>query len=317
MLAPAVVGRDVVGTLDAPGEQAPSERRVGDEGDPELAAHREGVLRRLPVQERVLHLQRGDRMDGVRPAEGGRRRLAEPERADLALLAQPRHGADGLLDRDLRVHAVLIVEVDRVDSEPFQAGLAGAPDVGGAPVDEVAGAVRAPHLAELGGENDAMPAAGERPPDELLVVPPPVHVGGVQEVDPEIEGAVDHRDGSGVVALSVGPGHRHAAESDRRHLQPVAPEQPVFHRSDPPFGRWNAVSQPTRNARGRSRTVPRESIDAARGCADPGRGQRRRARSRARELRCSGAPRPAPRPRPCGCPRCGTAWPPRRPRPRR
>ena len=79
---------------------------------------------------------------------------------------------------------MLVVEVDRVDPEPLQAGLAGAADVGGASVHEVAAAVRAPHLAELGGEDDAVAAAGERPPKELLVVPPSVHVGGVQEVDP-------------------------------------------------------------------------------------------------------------------------------------
>ena len=104
-------------------------------------------------------------MDGVRPAKRGRRRLAEPERPDLALLAETRHRAHRLLDRDLRIHPVLVVEIDRLDAEPLQAGLAGAADVGGAPVHQVAAAVRAPHLAELRGEDDAVTSAGERPPE--------------------------------------------------------------------------------------------------------------------------------------------------------
>jgi hypothetical protein len=170
-------------------------------------------------------------MDGVGPAERCRGGLAEPERPDLALLAEPRHGADRLLDRDLRIHAMLVVEVDRVDTEALEAGLAGAPDVRRASVDEVPGAVRAPDLPELGREHDTLPPAGQRVAKELLVVPPPVHVGGIQEVEAQVERAVDHRDRHGVVALPVGARHRHAAEPESRHPQRAVAEQPVVHGS--------------------------------------------------------------------------------------
>jgi hypothetical protein len=46
------------------------------------------------------------------------RRLAESDVTDLAFLDQLGHCADGLLDRHVRVDAVLVVEVDVVGSEP-------------------------------------------------------------------------------------------------------------------------------------------------------------------------------------------------------
>jgi hypothetical protein len=39
-----------------------------------------------------------------------------PEESHLALLYQLAHGADGLLDRGVRVDTVLVVEVDVVDA---------------------------------------------------------------------------------------------------------------------------------------------------------------------------------------------------------
>ena len=62
-----------------------------------------------------------------RMVPGGR--LGQAEVADLPGRDELGHGADGLLDRDGLVDAVLVVEVDVVDAEPLQAGVAGGPDV--------------------------------------------------------------------------------------------------------------------------------------------------------------------------------------------
>src|SRR5205823_5609147 len=59
----------------------------------------------------------------------------------------------------------------------------------------------------------APPANG--PPDELLVGVRPVHVGGVEERDAEIERAVDRRNRLGLVGRAVELAHAHAAEPDR------------------------------------------------------------------------------------------------------
>src|SRR5262249_12307334 len=158
VLAPAVVGRDVLETLDTAREQAPPKRRGCDERDPQLAADGERVLPGLAVPQRVIHLERRYGIDLVSPAERRRRRLAEPEGPDLALLTESRHGADRLLDGNLGVHTMLVVEVDRVDTESLEARVARASNVRRAPVDEVPAAVWTAHLAELGREHDAMAA---------------------------------------------------------------------------------------------------------------------------------------------------------------
>ena len=109
----------------------------------------------VPRPQRVLGLQRGDRVDGVRPADGVGRRLGQPEVADLARGDQLGHRADGLLDRHRLVDPVLVVEVDVVDAEPLQAGVAGLADVRRAAVDAAEARVaRVPDDAELGRQHD-------------------------------------------------------------------------------------------------------------------------------------------------------------------
>ena len=51
------------------------------------------------------------------------RRLGQAEVLDLALLDQVLHRAGHVLDRHVRVDAVLIEQVDRVDLQPLRASL--------------------------------------------------------------------------------------------------------------------------------------------------------------------------------------------------
>ena len=76
---------------------------------------------RLSPPERVLALQRRDRLDGVGAADRLHAGLGEAEVLDLPLLDQLLHGAGHVLDRDVRVDAVLVEEVDRVGPEPLRA----------------------------------------------------------------------------------------------------------------------------------------------------------------------------------------------------
>ena len=70
--------------------------------------------------------------------------------------------------------------------------------------------------AELGGDDDLVAPAADRAADELLVGERAVDVGGVEEVDAELDGAMDRRDPFGLVARSVELGHAHAAEAEGR-----------------------------------------------------------------------------------------------------
>ena len=79
--------------------------------------------------------------------------------AHLAGLDELGHRADGLLDRDGLVDAVLVVEIDVVDAEPLEARVAGLPDVVGVAANAEALAVLAADVAELRREHDLVAAA--------------------------------------------------------------------------------------------------------------------------------------------------------------
>ena len=73
--------------------------------------------------------ERRDRLDGVRAADRLHAGLREAEVLDLALADQVLHGAGDVLDRHVRVDAVLIEEVDAVDLEPLERAVGDLLDV--------------------------------------------------------------------------------------------------------------------------------------------------------------------------------------------
>src|SRR5438477_282074 len=100
----------------------------------------------------------------------------EPGKAEL------RDGAAlvgrDVLDRHARVDAVLVVEVDRVDPQPLQAGFAGLLHIFGAAVDTV-GAAGLAGLAEFGGDDDVVMQPLQGAAEQLLIVAPAIHVRAV------------------------------------------------------------------------------------------------------------------------------------------
>src|SRR4051794_8269214 len=230
VVAAEVVLVEVGRAREAAGEEAAPERAVGDEADAELADRRQDLVLGVARPQRVLALQRGDRVHGVGAADRLRRGLGEPEVAHLALRDELGHRPDGLLDRHAPVDAVLVVEVDVLDAEALQRGVAGAAHVLRAAVDAQALAVLAAYVAELRRDHDAVAAVGDRAADELLVRERAVHVGGVGGVDAELERAVDRPDRLVLVAPAVELRHAHAAEAHRADLEPLS-ERSSLHAS--------------------------------------------------------------------------------------
>src|SRR5881398_2239538 len=222
--AAVVVGREVLEALDLPGQEAAPERAVGDEADPQLAARREDPVLRVAAPERVFGLQRGDGVHRARAPERLGPRFREAEPAHLPRAHQVGHRAHRVLDRRVRIHAVLVVEVDRLEAEALQAPVARGAHVLRAPVDGAHPRVVAAHDAELGGDDDLLAPAAEGAPDQLLVGVRAVHVGGVEEGDAEVERAVDGGDRLVVVARAVELRHPHAAEADGGDGGTEAPE---------------------------------------------------------------------------------------------
>ena len=114
-LAPVVV-RELLGRTDIAGEKAVAERRVGNESDAQLAQQRQQFGFRVTGPQRVLGLQRGDRMHRVGAADRGGASLGQADVADLAFCDKISEGTDGVLDRRVRVDTVLVVQVDVISA---------------------------------------------------------------------------------------------------------------------------------------------------------------------------------------------------------
>jgi hypothetical protein len=104
----------------------------------------------------------------VRPADRPHAGLGEPEVPNLALLDQVLDSARHVLDRDVRVHPVLVEQVEAVGPEPLQRLLDGAP-VRVGPAVEAAGLPGGELEAELRRDDDLVADRFERFADELLV----------------------------------------------------------------------------------------------------------------------------------------------------
>jgi hypothetical protein len=176
-LAPVVVG-DVAGGADLAGEEAVAERGVGDEADAQPAQQREQFGLGVAGPQRVLGLQRGERVDGVGAADCAGAGLGQADVADLAFGDQFGQGAGGLLDGGVRVDPVLVVQVDVVGAEPPEEALGCGADVGRL-LSVTPGPPPEGDESELGGHHDLVAAALYGLSDEFLAVERAVGLGGV------------------------------------------------------------------------------------------------------------------------------------------
>jgi hypothetical protein len=164
-------------------------------------------------------------MHRVGAADRLRRGLAEADVEDLALLDQLGHRPHGLLDLHLGVDPVLVVQVNVVGPEPLQRSLDRAAHMLGGPVKgserrQVTRLRRRLDPAgELGGDHILVPAALDRPADQLLVGHRPVQLRGVEEVDPQLQRSLDRGDRLVLVGRPVEGRHPHAAEPEGGDLQ--------------------------------------------------------------------------------------------------
>ena len=174
------------------------------------------------MPKRVLALQRGHGLDGVRPADGLRGRLGQAEVAHLPLRDQVLHRARHLLDRHVGVHAVLVEEINGVDPQPLERRLGDLLDVLGPAVQPgpAGSAVGVELEPELRGDHD-LPAEGrKRLADELFVREGAVDLGGVEEGHAPFDRGPDHLDHLAAVRRrAVRKAHPHAAESHGRNLE--------------------------------------------------------------------------------------------------
>ena len=145
---------------------------------------------------------------------------------DLALVHEFPQSAQGLRVGGVGVGRVDLVVVDAVGAQPPQAGFH-------APADP--GRIATPltlrqelGVAELAGNKHLFTAPSQRRAQELLRLATTVDVGGVEIVDPGIEGCVHHRPrGVGIdrhtEVVAPHPDSRHRQDSNVPHLHAVDP----------------------------------------------------------------------------------------------
>ena len=170
----------------------------------------------------------------MRAADRSRRRFGETEVLDLAVPDQIPDRACDVFDRHVRVHAVLIEEVDRIDAEPFQRALRDLLDVLRAAVhaELFAFAGRVEFEPELRGDHHLLAERSERLAYQLFVHERSVRLRGVEERRAEFDRGPEERDHLlSVRGWAVGGGRPHAAEPDRRDLRAAGSESALLHRS--------------------------------------------------------------------------------------
>ena len=139
-----------------------------------------------------------------------------------------------LLDRHVVVPAMDLVEIDVVGAEPLQAGV----DLGQDRLARQAGAVRplAHAAVDLGRDHHlvAPREVEQRAADDLFAGAVRIDVGGVEEVDAEVERLLDERPARRLaerprVVAALGLAVAHAAQADARDVEAGAAELDVVH----------------------------------------------------------------------------------------
>src|SRR5258706_103970 len=151
--------------------------------------------------------------------------------AHLALVDQLLHRAHGILDRHLGVDAMQPVNIDHFDAEPLERSITRLRYVSGVPRGEPFRKLEPAqaHVPEFRGEEHPAASAFDRAPDQFLVASRSVGVRSDDQVDAEIDGAVNRRDRLGLIRLAVDSRHSHAAQAQRRDGGPIFSELACVH----------------------------------------------------------------------------------------
>jgi hypothetical protein len=167
-----------------PAEQAARQHAVGGDTDPKLTAGGQDLRLDAAAHQRALDLQVRDRVHRGGAAQGFRADLGQADVADVAGVHQLGDGADGVLDRHVRVEPRRAVDVDRLDTEALQRVRRRGLHRHRARIVSEPGAAGIALGAELHADRDTVAAAlAQRLGDQQLVVAHAVEVAGVEQHD--------------------------------------------------------------------------------------------------------------------------------------
>src|SRR5438034_1160195 len=219
--------------MDASGEEAVPQGLAGDDSDARPPSLREDLLDPFLTQQAKRDLERlrfpgletQKRLDGL--VDGN------PVVVDLVLPFQCVEDlVRGRVRHQFRGRVVQLIEVHVVRAESLQGSIQGEREVARVEVHPNASAVKV--SADLRRQEHLFPAAFEGLSEDFLTVAPAVHVGGVEEVDSEVNGPADRLDGfrvlRGTIRIPVRiPADRPRAEAYLGHVEARPAEWTSLH----------------------------------------------------------------------------------------
>ena len=225
-IIPAIIAfRQIVEALDLAGQKTAAQRAVGHETDAQILHQRQNLFLDRAFPKRIFALQGRNRMGGVGTANAVRARLRKAKKANFAFLDQPRHGTDRVLDRHIRIDAMLIIKIDHVDTETFQATLCRGADIL-RPTVCALGLTILNGETEFGGDHQPVAPSANGLSQQFLVLIGTIDLGGVEKGHAKFDGAVDSRETlltvGGAIHRAANARHRHAAEAECRYREGVS-----------------------------------------------------------------------------------------------
>ena len=182
---------------------------------PSCAAGGQNLRLDAARQQRILDLQIADRMHRMRPADGIGADLRQADVPDVTGLHHLGDGADGILDRHVRIEPRRTIDVDIIGTQAAQAVGQKILYRPRTRVIEAEAAGGIAERAELDADLHVLPrTAAQRLGDQKLVVAGAVEIPGVEQRDAGIERGVNGGDALRLVGGTVDIGHAHAAKAD-------------------------------------------------------------------------------------------------------
>ena len=151
------------------------------------------------------------------------RGLRQADVADVAGLYHVGDGADGVLDRHLRIDPRGLIEIDIIGAQSLER--IGEEVLGRRRTCVIAQAlaVGIAHGAVFDGDEGALPPpAFQGFAQHQFGVAGAVEIGRVDQRDAGVERGLDGRDAFGIVGRTVAAGHAHASETDSGNLRTMA-----------------------------------------------------------------------------------------------
>ncbi len=230
-VAEIVVGEGGV-SVDRASQEAATERAERHEADAEFLQRRQQFAFRFAPPQRVLALHCGHRLHGMRATHRGGTGFGQAEVAHLALGDQVTHGAGHILDRHVRIHAVLVEQVDVVGAQALEAGFGHRTDVLRTTVQ--AGVDLCVLEAELGGDHQLVAVRCQRPAEQVFVGIWTIDFGGVEEGHAAFDRGVQQGDALALLdGRTVAVAQAHAAQAQGGDFQAAAAEFTCLHRRAP------------------------------------------------------------------------------------